>query len=384
MLNPYATRYPLYAMKVALVHEFLNQLGGAERVLENLLQIWPESKLHLLLYDRQKTGGLFDATEMRLSFLNAMPLAHRLHRWYLPLMPFAIERFSFRDFDVVFSDSSSFAKGVKAKGKLHICYCHTPTRFLWTEAEKYVDSQPYSKLVRAGAKAMLPWLRRWDYKAAQRPDYFIANSVNVQERIRRYYGRESVVIHPPVDTEIFHPEGRKENYYFVASRLEPYKKIELVIEAFNTLGLPLKVAGSGTAIERLRAMAKPNVEFLGRVSDEELRRRYSEALAYIFPAEEDAGIMVLEAQACGTPVIAYGRGGALETVVEGVTGEFFGEQTSSSLLELLKRFDPAKYDPVRIRENALKHDKAIFQRRIKEFVSEKYEEYRSSGAKPPR
>lgn len=362
-------------MKVALVHEFLNQLGGAERVLDNLLVIWPDAKLHLLLYDKEKTRAAFEGCEKIISVLDRLPLSHKAHRWYLPLMPWATERFDLSGFDVIFSDSSSFAKGVKAEGRLHVCYCHTPTRFLWTEGERYVESQPYSKSVKAAVRRMLPWLRKWDYKAAQRPDFFIANSKNVQDRIKKYYNRESVVIPPPVDTDVFRPEGGKSDYYFVASRLEPYKKIELVIEAFNKLGLPLKVAGSGTAIERLRGLAGPNVEFLGRIPDEELRRRYSEALAYIFPAEEDAGIMVLEAQACGTPVIAYGKGGALETVVEGVTGEFFREQNSASLLELLKKFDPKKYDAVKIRENALKYDKKIFRKRISDFVDEKYREF---------
>ena len=359
-------------MKIALVHEFLNQLGGAERVLQNFLEIWPEATVHVLIYDRGKTFGIFEAYKKRLSLLDGMPFAHSHHRWLLPLMPFAVERFNFEDYDVVISDASSFAKGVQTKGKLHVSYCHTPTRFLWTESDDYISSQPYPAYAKWGARAILPFLKRWDYKASKRPDYFIANSVNVQRRIKKYYGRDSIVVSPPVDTELFHPHGEKENYFFVASRIEPYKKIELVIRAFNDLGLPLKVAGSGTDSGRLRKLARSNIEFLGRISDEELRQRYSEALAFIFPAEEDAGIMPLEAQSCGTPVIAYRAGGALETVKESITGEFFSQQTPEALKTKLETFDPKKYNHQIIRQHALQFDKKIFQEKIKAFVEEKY------------
>ena len=224
---------------------------------------------------------------------------------------------------------------------------------------------------------MLRVLKKWDYNAAQNPDFFICNSENVKNRIKKYYNRESEVLWPPVNTELFHPEGKKENYFFVASRLEPYKRIELVVQVFNDLGLPLKVAGSGTNSEKLRAMARSNIEFLGRVSDEELRKRYSEAQAFIFPAEEDAGIMVLEAQACGTPVIAYRAGGALETIKEGATGLFFDQQTPESLKEAIGHFDTSMYRSEAIRQHALQFDKKIFQEKIKKFVEEKFHENRA-------
>ncbi|MBI2607562.1 MAG: glycosyltransferase [Candidatus Doudnabacteria bacterium] len=362
-------------MKIALVHEFLNQLGGAERVLQNFLAIWPEATVHCLIYDQHKTGGIFEAYKKRLSFVNTLPLAHSHHRWLLPFMPLGIEAFNLEEFDLIISDSSSFAKGVRTKNQLHICYCHTPTRFLWTDFDSYLKAQNIPLVVKLFARPVLNLIKKWDYQAGQRPHYFIANSVNVQQRIKKFYNRDSVVIPPPVDTEVFHPEGKKENYFFVASRLEPYKKIELVVQAFNELGLPLKVAGGGTTSEKLRAMARSNIEFLGRVSDEELRRRYSEAQAFIFPAEEDAGIMVLEAQACGTPVIAYKAGGALETVVEGETGEFFEHQTAESLKAIVKKFDAKKYNSVSVRDNALRFDKKIFQQRIINFVEQKYSDF---------
>jgi glycosyltransferase involved in cell wall biosynthesis len=305
-------------------------------------------------------------------------LARKRHRWLLPLMPRAIESFNFQDYDLVISDSSSFAKGIKTN-KPHICYCHTPTRFLWTESEKYVDSQNGSWLTKKIAKMLLPFLRKWDLQASKKPNYFIANSVNVQNRIKKYYNRESEVIYPPVDTDFFSAEGghaQKKDYFFTASRLEPYKKIDLVIETFNKLGWPLKVAGTGTQAERLKSIAQSNIEFLGRISDEELRKYYSEAKAYLFPAEEDAGIMPLEAQSCGTPVIAYRAGGSLETIVEGETGEFFDKQTVESLEIVLKNFDSSKYNPQKIRSNALKFDKKIFQKKIKNFIEEKFQNFK--------
>ncbi|MDP4000966.1 MAG: glycosyltransferase [bacterium] len=365
-------------MKIALVHEFLNQLGGAERVLQNFLEIWPDATLHSLIYDQQKTKGIFDAYHRRMSFIDKLPLAHSHHRWLLPFMPWSVERFKFQDFDVVISDSSSFSKGVNTKGKLHICYCHTPTRFLWTEYASYLEVQKVPRLVKLIAHPVLRMVRNWDYRAAQKPDFFIANSINVQNRIKKFYNRDSVVIPPPVDTAMFYPQGEKQDYFFSASRLEPYKKIDLVVRAFNDSGLKLKVAGTGTMLEDLKKFAKPNIEFLGKISDDELRHNYSESRAFIFPAEEDAGIMVLEAQACGTPVIAYRAGGALETVKEGVTGEFFDQQTSDSLKQVIGKFNTAKYNSDQIRENALKYDKKIFQKKIVDFVESKYLEFNRS------
>jgi glycosyltransferase involved in cell wall biosynthesis len=360
-------------MKVALVHDVLNQLGGAEKVLENFLEIWPDAVLHTVFYDEKKTDSKFAKFAKKISPLNKAPFARKHPRLFLPLLPWAFERFKFEDFDVVISDSSAFAKGAKARGKLHICYCHTPTRFLWTEPD-YLNNQNYPYIFKLAGKAVLPLIRKWDYKAAQGIDFLLTNSRNVQERIKKYYSRDSEIIPPPVDTEFYKRQGSKRDYFFVASRLEPYKKVEIVIEAFNRLGWPLKVAGSGTNADKLRGLAKSNVEFLGRISDEELRQRYSECKAFIFPAEEDAGIMVVEAQSCGTPVIAYGAGGSLETVLAGVTGEFFNEQTPDSVMSVLKSFQPEKYDSSVIRQHAQQYDKKNFQRRIKEFVEAKMNE----------
>ncbi len=362
-------------MKIALVHEFLHQLGGAEKVLENFLEIWPDATLHLIFYDRNKTNDLFEHAEKKISWVDGLPWAHKHPRLFLMLMPLAIENFNFDNYDLVISDSSSFAKGAIAPGKLHICYCHTPTRFIWTEPE-YLEKQKYPALFRWLGKIVLNGIKKWDYKAAQRPQFMIANSKNVQDRIKKYYDRDSVVIYPPVDSEFFQPVGAKKDYFLTATRLEPYKKIDVLVDAFNELGLPLKIVGTGTVAEDLKARAKSNIEFLGRVDGEQLRRLYSEAKAFVFPAEEDAGIVLLEAQACGTPVLAFNSGGALELVTKDVTGDFFPEQTSKSIIEAIKRFDPKKYDINKIRENAQRFGKKIFQKRIKDFVDQKYLEFK--------
>lgn len=359
-------------MRIALVHEFLNQLGGAERVLENFLEIWPDATVHVILDNEKKINGQFKNIKKRVSYLDKFPFAHSHPRLLLALMPRAVESFNFDDFDLVISDSSSFAKGVKTD-KLHICYCHTPTRFLWTDND-YLGYQRYPGILKWFGQLVLPSIRQWDYLASRRPNFFIANSVNVQLRIKKYYKRDSIIIPPPVDTEFFHPVGAKQDYFFIASRLEPYKKFNLVVEAFNELGLKLKVAGEGTDLARLKNIANSNIEFLGRVSDEDLRKLYAEAKAYIFPAEEDAGITVVEAMSCGTPVIAYGAGGSLETVVSGVTGEFFKEQTVSSIKQAVVAFDSGKYDPEKIRSHAMQYDKKIFKEKIKDYVEEKYRE----------
>jgi glycosyltransferase involved in cell wall biosynthesis len=356
-------------MKIALVHDVLNQLGGAEKVLENFLEIWPDATLHTVFYDEAKTAGKFSRYQKKISFLDRFPLAHSHPKLFLAALPWAFGKFSFDGYDIVLSDSSAFAKHVRT-GKPHICYCHTPTRFLWTEPD-YLDKQGYPAILKWMGKAVMPLIRKADFDSARRVDFFIANSRNVQSRIRKYYGRESVVIPPPVDTEFFRPTVGKQDYFFTVSRLEHYKRMDIIMEAFNELGWPLKVAGTGSGLDKLKAMAGPNVEFLGHVSDDDLRKHYSAAKAFVFAADEDAGIAVVEAQACGTPVVAFGSGGSLETVVKGVTGEFFLQQTRQSLVGVLKSFNPATYDSALIRQHALQFDKKIFQDKIRKFVEEK-------------
>ncbi len=372
-------------MRVALVHEFLTQLGGAERVLEAFHELFPEAPVYTLVYDETKTQGVFAMWDIRPSFLQRLPGGVKNYRWLLPLMPRAVESFDFSGYDLVVSDSSAFAKGIIVeKPTIHICYIHTPTRYLWQDLDSYVAQASISVILKPMVKSYLKhYLRSWDYDAAQKPDSLIANSQTVRERIKQYYDRESELIYPPVDTNFFRPvprtppspslikegERRGSSYYFTASRLEPYKKIDLVIEAFNQLGLPLKVAGEGTQSQNLKHQAQKNIEFLSRVTDEDLRKLYSEAKAFVFPALEDAGIMVLEALACGTPVIGFAKGGTAEFITDGKDGVLFGEQSVEAIVRAVKNFEKLSFDRQSPREHALRFDKEVFKNKIVDFIS---------------
>ena len=355
-------------MRVALVHEFLIQMGGAEKVLQNFHEIFPTAPVYTLFYDRARTGGVFDGWDIRTSKLQKFK---QRYKWTLPLMPRAIESFDFSGYDVVLSDSSAFAKGIiTKKPTVHICYCHTPTRYLWESMDEYAANLAYPSFIKLALKHYLKFnLKKWDYKSAQRPDYFIANSKTVQGRIKKYYDRDSTVIYPPVDTDFYNrKKGGKGEYFLTGSRLEPYKKIDLVVQAFNELKLPLKVVGTGTELEKLKTTAKSNVEFVGRVSDEQLRDLYCGAQAFVFPAIEDAGIMVLEALSSGTPVIGLNGGGTAEFVEDPENGVLFENQTIKDILAAVKRFQDMQFDSEKIRETALPFDKKEFKRKITEFI----------------
>lgn len=362
-------------MKVALVHDFLTQYGGAERVLEAFLEIFPDAPIYTLVYDPSKTGQYFSKYKIRTSFLQKMPFGIKQYKWYLTLMPEAIESFNLKEFDLVLSDASAYAKGVVTyQWQTHICYCHTPTRYLWSDRESYLKTAPIPKIIRPFMPPFLRALKKWDYKAAQRPNFYIANSCYVAERIKKYYNREAdAIIFPPVETKKFKISKQIGDYYLFVGRLEPYKKAELAIETFNKLGLPLIIAGGGSKTAEIQKIASPNIKFVGKISDMELADLYSRALALIFPPEEDAGITPLEAMASGRPVIAYGKGGALESVRAGVTGEFFPEQTVAALAGVIKKFKPEKYNPAKIRAHAEKFDKEIFMKKVKEFIKNKLE-----------
>ena len=283
-----------------------------------------------------------------------------------------MESFDLHDYDLVISDSSAFAKGVIInKPTVHISYCHTPTRYLWQQMDEYVANLNYSPVVKWLAKRYLPRLKKWDYRAAQRPDYFIANSETVRARIKKHYDRDSEVIYPPVDTSFFAPTSYQlppKSYYLTASRLEPYKKIDLVVEAFNNLNLPLKVAGDGTQAQILKQKSQNNIKFLGRVSDETLRELYSNAKAFVFPSLEDAGIMVLESLACGTPVIGLNAGGTAEFVRDGIEGILLKNQSVTEIIEAVERFDTLQFDRAILRQRALDFDQSIFKDKIREFI----------------
>jgi len=367
-------------MKVALVYDRVNKFGGAERVLLALHKIWPEAPLYTSVYHSRSTPW---ASVFRVipSFLQRFPLAKTNHEIYPLLMPLAFESFNFDEYDVVISVTSEAAKGIITKPKtLHLCYCLTPTRYLWSGYEEYFNS-PLGLI----AEPWLKDLKKWDLIASERPDEILAISETVSDRIEKYYQRKSEVIYPPVNTRKFTiPACRqagfnlqfsniKEKYFLVVSRLVKYKKVDLAIEAFNALGWKLKIVGIGRGMSRLKKMAKKNIEFLGQLTDKELLSYYQNCQAVIFCQEEDFGIVPLEAQACGKPVIAFEKGGAKETVIEGKTGLFFEKQTRSSLVEALKRFKPGNFKSKDCRKQVEKFSQEKFIKKFKKKVEEKWQ-----------
>lgn len=361
-------------MKVALVHDYLSQDGGAERVLRALQELYPEAPTFVLFYDKNKTPDYLSQKELRTTFLQYLPFGVSHYRWYLPLMPLATERHNLEGFDLVVSSTSAFAKGVLTSPQtLHLSYCHTPTRYLWTDTHSYIEELNYNSLIKAFLPPFISRLRFWDQMAAQRVDYFIANSETVRGRIQKYYRREADVIHPPVDTHLF-KIAAPENYYLTGGRLVPYKRFDLIIRAFNRLGWPLKIFGAGPAEEKLREISKGNIEFLDQVTDEEKAELFSRALAFIHPQIEDFGITAVESMAAGRPVIAYAAGGALETVKEGLTGKFFIEQSWEALLDTLLRFKPEDFEPQKIQEWAGQFSVENFKQKMASYVQGRFED----------
>jgi len=363
-------------MKVALVHDYLNQMGGAERVVMAFHQMFPDAPIYTSIYDPQRVDPAFQEMDIRTSFMQKFPLVTRHHQPYLPFYPFAMESLDLREYELVLSSSSAFGKGVITRpGTMHICYCHTPMRWCWNYRE-YVEREQLGGIARRVLPFLITGLRMWDQVSAMRVDHFIANSPVVAERIQKYYRRDAVVIPPPVEVSrfSFDPATEVEDYFLIISRLIPYKRIDLAIEACNRLRLPLVIIGAGRDMERLKRLAGPTIRFLGRLSDQEVLHYYARCRALLFPGEEDFGITPLEAQACGRPVIAYGSGGALASVVEGITGVFFYEQTVDSLATALASFDERRYEPQTIRSHALEFDMPRFHRRILQFIEAKMNE----------
>ncbi len=356
-------------MKVALVHDMLTQNGGAEKVFECFTELYPKAPIFTLLYNNKKMKNIFPPEKINTSFLQSCPFAVKKYKWYLPLMPQATESYDLNEFDLILSSSSAFAKGIIAPSNaVHICYCHTPTRYLWINSQNYINDLKYNKLIKKIINLNLTRLRIWDVLAAQRVDKFITNSKNVQKKIKKYYNRNSEIIYPPVETEKFYISEKKENYFLAGGRLVPYKRFDLVIEAFNRLNLPLKIFGSGPEFKTLKKKAKKNIEFLGFISDQDKAKLYSNALAFIHPQEEDFGIMLVEAMASGIPVIAYRGGGALESLLPQTTGEFFNRQTWEDLADKIIHFNPENYNPQTIRQQAEKFSVKNFKKKINAFI----------------
>ncbi|MFZ2975877.1 MAG: glycosyltransferase [Candidatus Moraniibacteriota bacterium] len=363
-------------MRIALVHDYLVQNGGAEKVLEAFCELFPYAPIYTLVYSKKLMHGSFAEKKITTSFLQKIPFAVARHRIFPQFMPFAIEQFDFSDYDIVLSDSSSFAKGIITGPKtLHICYMHTPMRFAWDDCQKYNRDFYFPNFIKKLVPFFMNYIRLWDRVSADRPDKIIANSNFVARRIKKYFRRESVVINPPVNVNNFKISREKDDYFLIAGRLMAYKRFDIAIKAFNELKLPLRILGRGPEMKRLQKIAGPNVKLLGRVSDEELRKHFSRCQAFIFPQEEDFGLTAIEAMASGTPLIAYNGGDIPEHMEEGKTGVFFHHQTVEDLVEVVRKFKNSDYDPYYIRQRVLEFDKEIFKAKIKEYIEKEWKEF---------
>lgn len=362
--------------RVALVHDWLNQRGGAENVLEELVTLFPHAPLYTSIYAPDRMPAAYQSWPIHTSFMQRLPAIADHHQRYLPLYPLAFGGMDLSGYDLILSNKSAFCHGVRTAARdrraTHVCYCLTPTRFLWLY-DQYREREQIGGGLDAVLRPLLALLRRWDWAAAQRVDHFIAISRTVQERIATIYGRESVIIYPPVDTQFFTPASTSQpgDYYLIVSRLIPYKRIDLAVRAFAHLPAEkLLVVGEGRDLDALRAVSPPNVHFLGRQPRTRIRELMQGCKAFLFPGLEDFGIAPVEAMAAGRPVIAFAGGGALDTVLPGVTGEHFAEQSVSSLVETLARFDPTAYDPAACRAQAERFSIAAFQAALTHYLAQ--------------
>ncbi|MSQ14461.1 MAG: glycosyltransferase family 4 protein [Dehalococcoidia bacterium] len=357
-------------MKIAIVHDYLTQNGGAEKTLEAIHEVFPDAPIYTSIFNPSALPPYFGQWDIRTSFLQKISYARTHHQPFLPLYPFSFLSFDLEDYDLVISFSSGFCHGIRVnKNTIHINYCMTPPRFLWDQ-ERYLERETLGPFARLAIRPLLYSLKKWDAASVNGVDHFLSISRAVESRIERFYHRQvEAVLYPPVDVERFHHTSEPGEYYLIVSRLVPYKKVDLAVRAFNQLGLPLLIAGTGRDMEPLKGMAKANIKFLGWVDDEGLSGLYANCKALIFPGEEDFGIVPVEAQASGRPVVAYAAGGALETVTEGVTGTFFKEPVPEALAEAVVRIDDLSFDPVAIRSHAEKFDTKVFKSNLMEIVS---------------
>ena len=356
-------------MNIALVHDWLNQMGGAEYVLETLVKLYPAAPVYTSMYWPQVMPDSYRQWDIRASFMDRLPLVKKHHQPFLPLYPLAFENFDFSNYDLVLSNKSGFCHGViTGPDTLHICYCLTPTRYLW-DFGRYAQREGLSRMSRALLRPFLSYLRLWDRLAADRVDYFIAISKTVQRRIARYYRRDSVVIYPPVDTDRFAGGGgRTEDFYLVVSRLIPYKRVDLAVRTLSQMDRPLIVVGDGRDRAKLEDLAGPTVSFTGRLPDAQVADLVARCRAFIFPGLDDFGIAPVEAMAAGRPVIAFAGGGALDTVQEGETGLFFREPTAESLSAAVEHFETLSFDPGQIRRHAKQFSRPVFERQFINFI----------------
>jgi glycosyltransferase involved in cell wall biosynthesis len=371
-------------MRVAFVHDWLVTYAGAERVLEAMLECFPDAAIYTLVYRPENFKGTRIAEHfVRTSFIARLPGGRGNYRIYLPLMPLAVEQFDVSCYDVVISSAHAVAKGVTTCGEqLHISYVHTPIRYAWELQFQYLKEGGFEKGIKGAlVRLLLHYLRLWDTASAQRVDVFVANSRYVARRIWKAYRRRAKVIYPPVEVERFSPNRQREDFYLTVSRLVPYKRVDVIVEAFSRLGLPLVVIGDGPEFGKISRLARSNVKLLGYQSDAVVREHMERCKAFVFAADEDFGIAPVEAQAAGAPVIAYGKGGVTETVIPGRTGLFFLGQTVESLIDAVREFESGRYcfDPERIHQNAERFSKARFLKEFAQLVEREWSRFRRSS-----
>ncbi|MBD3419499.1 MAG: glycosyltransferase [Chitinivibrionales bacterium] len=366
-------------MKTALIHEWLVTNAGAESVLQSIYKLFP-GDIHALFHDPDGLRGtLWENADVTTSMLQRLPFGRKRYRAYLPLFPMAVEQFDLRDYKLILSSSYAVAKGVlNSSDQLHICYCHSPMRYIWDLTFEYLEAAQIERGLKSFlVRLVFHYMRMWDQISAARVNHFVANSYYIAHRIQKCYNREATVIYPPVDIHRFHVSRHKDDYFITISRLVQYKRIDLIVKAFNELGLRLLIIGDGPARDRLKAIAQKNIEFLGYVSSPAIEEYLSKARAFIFSAEEDFGIVNVEAQAAGVPVVAFGRGGALETVIENETGLFFWKQSPQAIIDAMRQFlvNEHKFDPAYIRQNAESFPRERFELEFKRFVDFAWEDF---------
>ena len=363
-------------MKVVLVHDWITGMRGGERVLEALCELFPEADLFTLVWEKGSASSVIENRKVKTSLLQKMPFGKSKYRYYLPLLPFFADRLDLSGYDLVISSSHAVAKNVKVDSHaLHVSYVHTPMRYVWDMFDHYFgEGTSFSQSVKLAAKAIRPYLQKQDVRKSDRVHHYITNSDFVGNRVKKYYDREYIVIHPPVDVEEFIPKKvvKKSDYYVIVSALVPYKRIDLAVEAFNKLNKNLVIIGSGSEMDRLQNMAGRNIKFTDYLERKEMIKTLQRAKGFIYPQIEDFGITAVESQAAGTPVIAFNKGGATETIVEGTTGVLFDKQDVDSLAEAVKRLEKKSWDANKLIENARRFEKKVFKEKISQYIDDKW------------
>ena len=367
-------------MKVAIIFDWLVWMGGGERCLEVFCELFPDATIHTLLYSPENiTSETIKKSRIETSFIQKLPFSKNSYRKYLPLFPTAIEQFDLREYDLVLSFSHCVAKGViTSPDTCHISYCCTPMRYAWDFYHEYFGNGRSNIATKTIVPFLINYLRTWDVVSSNRVDYYIAISKYVKNKIKKYYNRESDIIYPPINTDFYLPvKNPSRDFYLIVSRLVPQKRIDLAVKTFNELGLPLVIIGTGPEAGYLKQLSKSNIKFMGWQPDDVVKNYYANCKAFLLPGEEEFGITPLEAQSCGVPVISYNKGGPSETVIDGVTGKFFSENSVKAFKETILKFDTEKFDSEKIRQHALKFSRDIFKTNLKNYIYEKYNQFKN-------